>query len=157
MSLIPIKNANDESEVKPLGTFEPLPVGTYVVVVSDSDHKETSKKNGTMFTFTYEVVQDGEYKGRLVFDNMIDTHESQKAAQFGKQKLGGLMRAVNKPQAKDTKELHGIPFELAVKIQKGDEKYGDSNSCVDYQPCGTGGVKKTAASSGPGALPWEKK
>ena len=157
MSAIPIKNANDESEVKPLGSFEPLPVGTYVVVVSDSDHKETSKKNGTMFAFTYEVVQDGEYKGRLVFDNMIDTHESAKAAQFGKQKLGQLMRAVNKPQAKDTKELHGVPFELSVKIQKGDAQYpNDSNTCVDYQPCGTGGEKKTEG-TGAGKLPWEKK
>jgi hypothetical protein len=157
MAQIPIKDARDESEVKPLGTFEPLPVGTYVVVVQDSDHKETSKRNGTMFTFTYEVVQDGEYKGRLVFDNMIDAHESSKAAQFGKQKLGQLMRAVNKPQAKDTKELHGIPFELSVKIQKGDERYGDSNTCVDYQPCGTGGEKKTTSAAGGNKLPWEGK
>jgi hypothetical protein len=156
MSLIPIKDANDNNEIKPLGTFEPLPVGTYVVVVTDSDHKDVSTKKGTMFTFTYEVVQDGEYKGRLIFDNMIDKHESARAAQFGLQKLKSIMIACGKPQAKETKELHGIPFDLTVKIQKGDEKFGDSNSCVDYQPRGTGGEKKTTG-AGKGSLPWENK
>jgi len=157
MAAIPIKDARDDSEIKPLGTFEPLPVGTYVVVVTDSDHKDVSTKKGTMFTFTYEVVQEGEYKGRLIFDNMIDKHESARAAQIGLQKLKAIMNECGKPQAKETKELHGIPFELSVKIQKGDEKHhNDSNACVDYQPCGTGGEKKTG-STGAGTLPWEKK
>ena len=156
MATIPIKNASDDSEIKPLGTFEPLPVGTYVVVVTDSDHKDVSTKKGTMFTFTYEVVQEGEYKGRLIFDNMIDKHESARAAQFGLQKLKAIMNACGKPQAKETKELHGIPFELSVKIQKGDEKFGDSNTCWNYQPCGTGGEKKTGA-TGAAPLPWDRK
>lgn len=50
-------------EYEPMGSFEPIPVGEYLVVISDSEIKDNNNKDGKYLQLVYDVVE-GDYQGR---------------------------------------------------------------------------------------------
>lgn len=73
------------------GVFEPLEDGDYLMRMNRVTIKPC--KGGKMVSAGFQVV-NGDAKGRLVFDNFLIEHTSDKAQQIGQERLGKYLEAV---------------------------------------------------------------
>lgn len=73
------------------GDFEPLSDGDYLVRMNRVEVKPCN--NGRMVSAGFQVV-NGEAKGRLVFENFLIEHTSDKAVEIGTEKLGKYLEAI---------------------------------------------------------------
>ena len=139
----------DANEYEPMGNFDPLPKGEYMVVISGSEIKDNSKGTGKYLLLVYDVV-DGEYHGRKLFDRLNIINDSAQAQQIGKGQLSAICRAVNVHHLNDTCELHDKPFIVKVGINPATEKFEASNSIKGYKTKdGESVSKKTETKSSP--------
>jgi len=99
--------------------FEPLPVGDYLVAITNSDFKAAKSGKGRYISLTMEVLE-GDYKGRKLFYNLNVQHENEKAQMIGQSQLKKVIEAVGKDHILDTEDLHDIPFYATVKIEDQD-------------------------------------
>lgn len=114
-------------------SFEPLPEGKYLLIVEASEAKPTKAGTGTGINLKFQVV-DGKHKGRTFFHWLNYEHASADAQRIGRAELAMLCRAVNVPGAKDTLELHNIPFCGTVKVTPGKDGYGPGNKLAKAEP-----------------------
>ena len=150
-------NFNAE-DVEPLGSFEPLPVGEYTVVISASEMKDTKNKEGQYLQLVYDVVGDGEYRGRKVFDRLNLVNKNATAQEIAQRALSSICRAVGVMHPKDSEELHDKPFTVKVGIRPGNDDYQPTNVVKEYKALG-GPVPAAAKEEKPAGSkkPWEKK
>ena len=137
--------------------FEPLPEGVYLLIVESSEMKVTKAGTGQGINMKFQVV-DGEKKGQGFFKWINYKNPNDTAQKIGRAELAMLCRACNKPQPKDTMELHNIPFAAHVVVKAGSGGYGPSNDIKKAVPkselASLTGDKPEAA--GAGAAPWAK-
>ena len=151
-------NFNAE-DVEPLGSFEPLPIGEYTVVISASEMKETKNKEGQYLQLVYDVVDDGEYRGRKVFDRLNLVNKNATAQEIAQRALSSICRAVGVMHPKDSDELHDKPFTVKIGIRPGNDEYQPTNVVKEYKVLvGTaqatvGKDEKPTATK----MPWAKK
>jgi len=154
-------NYNAE-EYEPLGSFEPLPVGEYTVVIESSEKKSASTGKGEYLQFVYNVV-DGEFKGRKLFDRLNIENESEQAQTIARRALSSVCRAVGVMHPKSTEELHDKPFVVKVRIQPAKGENGATNRISEYkavggEPLAAPPTAAPAASpAGKKPMPWAKK
>jgi len=158
----------DANEVEPLGSFEPLPVGEYVVVIESSEKKDASTGKGEYLQFVYNVI-DGEYKGRKLFDRLNIVNESEQAQTIARRALSSICRAVGVMHPRTSEELHDKPFVVKVGIRPAKGEYGPSNKITEYKTASGDPVdsetteKKEGAKEQPSKesakkkMPWSKK
>ena len=73
------------------GEFQPLEEGDYLLRMNRFEIKEC--KGGRMVSVGFQVV-NGDAKGRLVFDNFLVEHTSDKAQEIGQERLGNYLKSV---------------------------------------------------------------
>ncbi len=162
----------DSNSVEPAGSFEPLPIGEYVVLISATEIKPTSKdkekpeseQKNKYLLLTYDVV-DGDFKGRLIFDRLNIMNENEKAQEIAQRSLSAICRAVGILHPTDTDQLKGIPFIVKVGIRKGDERFGPTNDVKEYKRIDGVKLSEVVDSAEPQKKvdtpktkrPWEKK
>jgi len=161
-------NFNAE-EYEPMGSFEPLPVGEYTVVIESSEKKPASTGKGEYLQLVYNVV-DGEYQGRKLFDRLNIVNDSDQAQTIARRALSSICRAIGIMNPKNSEELHDKPFVVKVGIRPAKGEYGPSNKITEYaamdgslpslpekkaekKPEGT----TTTAASTKKKMPWQKK
>jgi hypothetical protein len=145
--------------------FDPVPAGTYVCRIVESDVKPNSTGSGMLLKLTIKI-DEGEFAGRQFWENLNIQHKNPTAQQIGQSTLKKLMRACGiQGSMSDSEQLHNIPFTASVKIDH-NEKYGDSNklkSAAPYQnptpthqqPAQQQPAQNAPPASGAGGLPWE--
>jgi hypothetical protein len=100
--------------------FEPLPKGQYVASITDAKVGPLKSGKGQAVSLTWEVEGD-KYAGRLVFDRVIVSHESDKAMKFGRQKFKDIATACGiTDQITDLSVLLNKPCLVSVKIEEDD-------------------------------------
>ena len=134
----------DASQVNPKDEYQPVPAGSYPVIITDSELRETKTGSGQYLRVTLEV-QGGEYQGRKIFHNITLQNQNPTATGIGQRHLSQICHAVGVLQVKDSAELHYKPLIAVVKIRKGDGQYGDSNEVARYEQAQ--GLPATAAPS----------
>lgn len=82
------QNLLDEAAASGGGSFEPLPIGDYTVVVNESSHT-TTQKGKLMFKLQMKV-QGGPHDGRFVWSNFVVSPESPKALEIFFQQMATL-------------------------------------------------------------------
>lgn len=129
--------------------FDPIPEGEYVVKIEIPEDIEVKKgqNKGTQYISFPVVVEEGEFKGRKIFDNYM-------LEGAGRWKIGqllvaaGLMDPAARKQLRlDTKELHGKKICAQVKKVSYTNKDGETvwkNECKSY----TKFVKDVAQTTG---------
>jgi hypothetical protein len=126
----------DANKVEPIGTFEPMPVGDYLVSISASEMKDTkpkpNKKPGKYLQLTLDILE-GPHKGRKVFDFLNLVNENKTTEEIAQKQLSSICRVTGVMRPKKSEELHNIPFMVKLKIQKGTDGYDDSNRIADYK------------------------
>ena len=157
-------------QIEPVGTYDPIPLGEYTVVITDTEinptkkdkDKPVSEQRNKYLQLVYEIV-DGEHKGRKLFDRINILNENVTAQEIAQRALSSICRSVGVIHPKDTDELKNIPFIVKVGIRAASGEYQASNVIKEYKRCD--GVKLTDVSVKPEpsttapkkALPWDKK
>ena len=122
----------DATQVDTSDDFSPIPADWYAFMIKDAGIKPTKDGNGTILTYKAEVI-DGEYKGRLVFDNLNIQNPNQTAEKIAIKQLAKLCLAVNLPRLTTPEQLNGKIFRGKTIIKK-DAQYGDKNQLQDFKP-----------------------
>lgn len=155
----------DATNVAPSEDFSPIPVGEYVVQITDSDVKPTKSGNGHRLELTFEVI-DGEFKGRKIWANLNLDNPNPKTVEIAQRELSAICHAVGKLQVSDSQELHYKPLVIRVDIEERDG-YSPRNVVKAYKavPGGVGNAPAPASSPGTStttspsssAPPWAQK
>jgi len=150
------------------GAFDPIPADTYQAQITGSSVEDTKAKNGKYIKLEFTILS-GEYKGRKIWTNLNIINPNPVAVEIAQKELATLCRACGKPVIQDTQEIHGVPFNMKVKITpaKGDWPAGnapcgyESLSGAGAPPAATGSHKEAEASGDASApsssgVPWQK-
>lgn len=129
----------DATQVNPSDEYTPIPAGSYPVIITESEIKETKNGSGNYLKVALEV-QGGEFQGRKIFHNITLQNQNPTAVSIGQRHLSQICHAVNVLQVKDSADLHYKPLIAVVKIRKGDGQYGDSNEVQRYEAARTVGA-----------------
>ena len=160
----------DSDKVEPVGSFTPLPVGDYLVIISASEKKPTKNGKGEYLQLTYDVI-DGEYKGRKLFDRLNIINENATAQKIAQGTLSAICHVTGVARPKMSEELHNIPFTAHVVVVPAKGEYSETNAIKEYKfkdgrkikdalkPAAPGTPAKaenTTAPAGKKKMPWEK-
>lgn len=110
MAVIP---GNTKQGVKAEDNLEkPLPEADYEFRITNSEFRETSKKDGWILLLTLKVIS-GEFKDHVTIVRLNWINPNVQAQSIGRAELSRLMIAVGLPAGKpmfDTVDLHNRPF-----------------------------------------------
>lgn len=98
--------------------YAELPEGVYKLEMEASDVKETTKKNGTILSATFVVIEPEQYKGRKLFGNYNLENANPQAQEIGQKQFASLCRAVGLADVDDSEELHFRSFTAKVGLGK---------------------------------------
>lgn len=101
--------------------FSPIPDGKYNVVIARIDVKE-SKSGGHYLSVGYQVM-DGDFKGRVIFDNVNVAHSNPDVVRIGMERLATIAWATGHTgdSIDDTDDLvNKKQFSIAVKNEEKD-------------------------------------
>lgn len=154
-----------KSEDVPTSEYEPIPVGEYVCMFTESELKDTASGTGQYVQMSLEIVE-GEYAGRKLIERLNIKNPNEKAVEIAYQTLKKICEAVNKPNIQDTDELHNIRLIANVSVEKskpyikdGVEKGGNMQNVIKSYKSITEKASANADSSPQGGnakLPWQK-
>jgi hypothetical protein len=122
-------NAND---VAP-STFEPIPAGRYLAVITESDMRPNKAGTGEYLQLTFEIIE-GQYKGRLLWTRLNIVHPNATAAAIARAELASICRAVGVMAPQDSTELHNLPLVVNVQLKRRDDTGELTNHIKGYAP-----------------------
>lgn len=105
----------DASSVEPSSPREVIPPGKYVAHIIDSEMKFT-QSGGKMLALTFEI-QEGEHKGRRLWDNLNLVNSNEKAVEIARRTLSAICHAVGRLQVKDSQDLHFRQLLVTVAVE----------------------------------------
>ncbi|MFA5715994.1 MAG: DUF669 domain-containing protein [Candidatus Paceibacterota bacterium] len=155
----------DSNDVDPVGSFDPIPLGEYVAVISASEMKMTKSGKGQYLQLTYDII-DGEFKGRKVFERLNLVNENEQAQEIAQRTLSAICRCVGVLHPKNSEELHDKPMVIKVGIRPASGEYQASNVVKGYSRTDGKDLKEVteatpvakAVATGEKKLkPWQKK
>jgi hypothetical protein len=128
---MPEINFNSD-EIDPISGFDPLPVGEYLVIISNSEIKETKQKTGKYLQLTYDVI-DGKYKNRKIFDRLNIINPSEDAQTIAQRALSAICHVTGVAHPRQTEELHDKPFIVKIGIRPASGEFSESNIVKGYK------------------------
>jgi hypothetical protein len=153
---------------EPEQSFEPVPNGDYIAVISDSE--KTVKDDGARerLNLVWEII-DGNFKEKKIFEGLNIVNPSDKAQIISRRSLSEITRiaGINPHDLVDSAQLHNIPMKIRVVAIDKNDGYGMKNEVKRHFPA-TGEAPKqaqagattqsppAAASKGAKKHPWEK-
>lgn len=122
--------ANFEDE----NNFGPVPAGTYVAIIKDSEMRTTRSGDGEYLKLTWEIVE-GPQSRRLVWENLNLVNPNQTAVEIATRTLARICKAcgINRP-VQDSAELHGKPVKIKVTVRPASGGYDESNDIKYHSP-----------------------
>jgi len=128
-------------------SFEPLPAGTYTVVIEESEVKRNKDLTGSFLHLRMQVL-DGTYAGRLLFDKMWTQHDSDKARQIGREKIVAIVRGTG-ASGDESSEFIGKTISAKVKIKPAKDGYDAQNEVVAYSASASAHKPKPSSAPAP--------
>jgi hypothetical protein len=118
---------NFNTEDAPESDFEPIPAGEYACQIIQTEMKDTKAGDGQYLECRVQVVEDGDYQGRLLFERFNLVNPNETAVRIAQRQLKELCEAVGLLEVEDSEELHDIEFVAKVEIEPGKGDYGPQN------------------------------
>lgn len=118
--------------VEPNESFDPVPAGEYLCIITASDDKPTKSGNGSYLELEFEVI-DGPYKGRKLWDRLNLANPNEMAVKIARATLSAICRAVGVMEPKDSGELHDLPLFVKVRLDKRSDTDEPSNVIKGYR------------------------
>jgi hypothetical protein len=138
-------NGFNANEVEPSASFEAIPAGKYLAMVTDSEMKPTKNGSGSYLQLTLTILE-GEHKGRIVWARLNLVNPNQTAVRIAQSELSAVCRALGVMTPKDSVELHNIPLLITVKVKNRDDTGELTNEVKGYE-------HKAAATGHPQQVP----
>ena len=129
----------DANNVKPDTGFDPIPVGRYSVVITESLMKPTKNGEGEYLQLSVQVV-DGEYANRKLWERLNLKNKNAQAVTIAQAQLSAICRAVGIMTPQDSAELHNIVCEVEVGMEKGQNPGDMQNKIKKWLPKAGGGA-----------------
>lgn len=126
----------DATAVAPQDSYEPIPAGEYLAMITDSEMRDTKAGNGSYLKLTFEIA-DGASKGRLIFENLNLDNPNKTAVEIANRALSSICASLGKKSVQDSSELHYQPLTIKVGIRDGSNGYDASNNIKAYKPAGS--------------------
>ena len=149
-------NRSDIPEDEGSGSFEPIPAGTYDVVVQGIDLRTTKAGTGQYLAVRLYVTGPT-HLGWVLWSNINFRNPNPTAESIGQRQLGELMDAVGLATFDDTDQLLSGRLKASVVI-KDDPQYGRRNE-VKKMTSNAMALHKTPSSSAAtksSAPPWSR-
>ena len=125
----------DASTVAPQASTGPVPAGTYLAQIIESDVAPLKSGKGTGLKLTFEII-DGQQKGRRIWENLNIQHENEETQRIAQSQLSALCHAVNVIKLQDTAALHHKPVHVRVVVREAQGQYQASNNIKGYESAG---------------------
>lgn len=116
MALLNLNFTQSEVQNAQKDNFAPIPAGNYTAEVNRSEVKQTKDGRGSYLALSLKVLE-GEFAGRLVFQNITLTNANATAQIIGREQMAQLAGACGILSLKDSEQLHGIPVGIRVAIE----------------------------------------
>ena len=113
-------------------TIDALPAGYYVAQIVNSEVKPTKTPGGARLNLQFKILQ-GDFAGRVTFGGYNIQNANPVTVSIAMEELAELSRAVGVPVWNDTQQLHGIPFNLKLKVKPPQNGYEESNEPAQYK------------------------
>lgn len=126
----------DASQVAPQQSTGPLPAGTYLAHITESDVQPLKSGNGEGLKLTFEIIE-GQFKGRRVWENLNIRHANEDTQRIAQSQLSALCHAVNVIKLMDTAALHFKPVRINVTVREAQGIYKASNNIKGYEAAGS--------------------
>lgn len=110
----------DASRIEPSTTFEPLPAGKYLAMVTASEMKLNKAGTGSYLELVFTILE-GEYKDRKLWARYNLDHPNEVVTKIAMADLSALCRAVGVLTPRDSVELHNLPLVVTVACKKRDD------------------------------------
>lgn len=104
-------NAND---IDTTSTYDALPAGTYVAVISASEMRQNRSGTGEYLKLEFTLVENGRHDGRKVWANLNLKHPNPTTVEIARKDLASICKAVGVMAPQDSAELHDIPLLIRV-------------------------------------------
>ena len=125
-------NGFDANDVEPSVGFDPIPAGTYVAAITESEFKPTKNGSGQYLQLTLQILE-GEHKSRLLWSRLNLDNPNATAVKMARAELSAICRAVGVMAPKDSAELHNIPLSITVSLKKRNDTGEMSNVVKTYE------------------------
>ena len=151
----------DAQTVEPNDSFDPVPNGDYLCIITTSEMKPTKAGDGAYLELELQVIE-GPYQGRKLWDRLNLNNANETTVKIAKGTLSAICRAVGVLQPKDSCELHDIPLLVKVACKKRDDTDELTNVIKSYKkrdavaavPASSPAPAKAAATSS--TPPWKR-
>ncbi|MCA8985814.1 MAG: DUF669 domain-containing protein [Planctomycetaceae bacterium] len=151
----------DAQTVEPNDSFDPLPNGDYLCIITTSEMKPTKASDGAYLELELQVIE-GPYQGRKLWDRLNLNNANETTVKIAKGTLSAICRAVGVLQPTDSCELHDLPLVAKVACRKRDDTDELTNVIKSYKkrdamaavPASSPAPAKAAATSS--TPPWKR-
>ena len=151
----------DAQTVEPNDSFDPIPNGDYLCIITTSEMKPTKAGDGAYLELELQVIE-GPYQGRKLWDRLNLNNANETTVKIAKGTLSAICRAVGVLQPTDTCELHDLPLVAKVACRKRDDTDELTNVIKSYKkrdavatvPASSPAPAKAAATSS--TPPWKR-
>ncbi len=144
----------DAREVDPAVGFDPIPAGTYLAIITESEFKPTKTSVGQYLQLTFQILE-GEHKGRLLWARLNLDNPNATTVKIARAELSAICRAVGIMAPKDSVELHNLPLLIKVGHKKRDDTGELTNVIKGYEKKGAP-AQPAMAGAGNGKAPWQR-
>lgn len=107
----------DANQVEPADDLEPIPVGKYVAVITDSEMKPTKSGTGNYLQLTFQIVE-GEFANRLLWVRLNLDNPNATAVDIARRELSSICRSVGVLVPTDSADLHNLPCVIHVRVKR---------------------------------------
>lgn len=128
----------DSTTISPETKSDPIPSGTYIAQVVDSEVNPAKSGQGTNMKLVFEII-DGQFKNRKVFDNLCVQHVNAETQRIAQARLSALCHATGVVRMNDSSELHNRPIKINVGIQPEKNGYAAKNIIRGIEAANSGG------------------
>lgn len=151
----------DAQTVEPNDSFDPVPNGDYLSIITTSEMKPTKAGDGAYLELELQVIE-GPYQGRKLWDRLNLNNANETTVKIAKGTLSAICRAVGVLQPTDSCELHDLPLVAKVACRKRDDTEELTNVIKSYKkrdavaatPASSPAPAKAAATSS--TPPWKR-
>lgn len=151
----------DAQTVEPNDSFDPVPNGDYLCIITTSEMKPTKAGDGAYLELELQVIE-GPYQGRKLWDRLNLNNANETTVKIAKGTLSAICRAVGVLQPTDSCELHDLPLVAKVACRKRDDTEELTNVIKSYKkrdavaatPASSPAPAKAAATSS--TPPWKR-
>jgi hypothetical protein len=144
----------DASQVEPTTTFDPIPAGKYLAMITASEMKPNKAGTGSYLELVFTIVE-GEYKGRQLWARLNLDNPNELAVKIARAELSAICRAVGVLTPRDSVELHNLPLvvKVACKKRKDTDEIGNVVKGFEKRDAATGRPQQAQSSTPPWRRP----